>query len=192
MLSEARKHRNTEIVGRRALNWDAIGAVGELLGALAVFVTLVYLAIQIRQNTSAIQSAASQDVHENFAHWYAQTQSDPILLDVSIRGMADYSSISETERAQFIALFMTFTIHTQNAFYKWKEGSLAPELWRGWEYVSMNIFSTPGGKEFWNERSYLFADAFQKYVTEDIMTRPPHPKAKAWGAFSVAETQRRR
>ena len=63
---------------------------------------------------------------------------------------------------------------------------LAPELWRGWEYVSMNIFSTPGGKAFWSERSDLFADAFQKYVAEDIIPRQPHPQARAWGAFSVS------
>ena len=167
------------------MNWEALGALAELLGACAVFATLVYLAVQIRQNTSAIRSSASQDVHANFANWYAQTQSDPALLDISIRGMEDYGSLSQTERAQFIALFMTFTIHTQNAFYKWRDGSLAPELWKGWEYVSMNIFATPGGKTFWEERRYLFADAFQKYVSEEILTRSPHPDARAWGAFSV-------
>ena len=34
------------------MNWDAIGAIGEIIGALAVFLTLVYLATQIRQNTT--------------------------------------------------------------------------------------------------------------------------------------------
>ena len=40
------------------MNWEAIGAVGETVGALAVLVTLVYLAMQIRQNTKAVQAAA--------------------------------------------------------------------------------------------------------------------------------------
>jgi len=40
------------------MNWDAVGAVGEIVGALAVFLTLAYLAIQIRQNTRAVQSSA--------------------------------------------------------------------------------------------------------------------------------------
>jgi hypothetical protein len=38
------------------MNWDAIGAIGEIVGAIAVLATLIYLAIQIRQN-SAIQRA---------------------------------------------------------------------------------------------------------------------------------------
>ena len=40
------------------MNWDAIGAIGETVGALAVFLTLIYLAIQIRQNTKAVKAAA--------------------------------------------------------------------------------------------------------------------------------------
>ena len=40
------------------MNWGAIGAVGEIIGALAVFLTLVYLAIQIRQNTKSVQASA--------------------------------------------------------------------------------------------------------------------------------------
>ncbi len=38
------------------MNWEAIGAIGEIIGAMAVFLTLVYLALQIRQNTKAVQA----------------------------------------------------------------------------------------------------------------------------------------
>ena len=44
------------------MNWDAIGAVGEVLGALAVVLTLAYLAIQIRQNTAIAKMAAMQNI----------------------------------------------------------------------------------------------------------------------------------
>ena len=33
------------------MNWDALGAIGELAGATAVFASLVYLALQIRLRT---------------------------------------------------------------------------------------------------------------------------------------------
>jgi hypothetical protein len=32
----------------KGINWDAIGAVGEIVGAIAVLATLIYLVIQIR------------------------------------------------------------------------------------------------------------------------------------------------
>ena len=159
--------------------------VGELTAAVAVVLSLIFVGLEIRQSSATAQAAAAQAVHENFAAWYTAAQSDPVLLELSTKGMRDYSSLSETERAQFIAMFMAFCSHTQDAFFKWREGSLSPELFRGWEYLSMNFFSTPGGIAFWDERAYLFADAFQDYIVNDIMTREPHPKARPWGASDV-------
>lgn len=46
---------------------------------------------------------------------------------------------SEIEKAQFIAMFMAFSLHTQDAFFKRREGSLSQELFRSWEYVTMNV-----------------------------------------------------
>ncbi len=46
------------------MNWDAIGAIGEIVGALAVLATLIYLAVQIRQN-SDMQRAQT---HQQLAH----------------------------------------------------------------------------------------------------------------------------
>ncbi len=37
------------------MNWDALGAVAELLGAIAVFLTLAYLTVQVRQNSKALE-----------------------------------------------------------------------------------------------------------------------------------------
>ena len=37
------------------MNWEALGAIAELLGAVAVFFTLAYLALQVRQNANALR-----------------------------------------------------------------------------------------------------------------------------------------
>ena len=42
------------------MNWEALSALGEIAGAMAVIVTLVYLSVQIRQNTKASRVAAVQ------------------------------------------------------------------------------------------------------------------------------------
>lgn len=86
------------------MNRDAIGATGEVLGAVAALVTLIYLAAQIKQNTLALESSAVQAAHENIANCYSSTQSDPKLLEISTEGMREYSSLSEIEKSQFIAM----------------------------------------------------------------------------------------
>jgi len=177
--------------GRKPVwNLDTVHKLSELLAALAVVVSLVFVGLEVRQNTTAVQSSAAQSVHDNFATWYSSIQGDGELLEITTRGMQNYGSLNSTEKGQFIAVFMSFSSHTQNAFYKWKEGSLTPELWRAWELVSMNFFSTPGGKAFWSERGYMFADAFQDYIGLDLMARKPHEKAKPWGAFELSNADR--
>lgn len=156
--------------------------IAEIIGAIAVVVSLIFVGLQISQNTAATRASASQAVHSAFADWYQSVQSDPALLSLSTRGMQDYDALSPTEKSQFIALFMSFSLDTQDAFYKWRDGSLDPELWRTWELVSMNLYSTPGGKAFWQERSYLFAQSYRDFIQNDLMLREAHPNARPWGA----------
>ncbi len=44
------------------MNWDAIGAIGEVVGAVGVIVSLLYLALQIRQNSNVVRSATRQAI----------------------------------------------------------------------------------------------------------------------------------
>lgn len=161
--------------------------LGQVIGALAVVVSLFYVASQIRQNTNAVRSATAQTVHEHFANWYHLIAADAELAQIAANGLRDYSSLSEQERVRFIATLMSFLSYSQNAFLKWREGLLRPALWLGWEQVMMNLFGAPGGKALWKERSYLFGEEFRSYIENDLMIRPPHPDAKPLGAFTIGQ-----
>ena len=161
--------------------------IGQVIGAIAVVISLIYVALQIRQNTNAVRSATAQSVHEHFANWYHLIAADAELSRIAANGLRDYQSLSENERTRFIAAFMSFLSYSQNAFLKWRQGLLAPSLWLGWEQVMMNLFGAPGGKAFWKERRYMFGDEFRRYIEDDLIKREPHPDAKPLGAFSLGE-----
>ncbi len=162
-----------------------VGSIGELVGAIATVATLVYLAIQIRSNTLALRSTAAHSVHESFATWYRMLAGDAGLSELMAKGLRDYSVLSETERARFVSTSMAFLLCTQDAFIKWREGTLAPDLWSGWELVTMNLVKAPGGEVFWQERSYMFGAAFRDHIENVVMKRDPHPDAKPLGAFPI-------
>ena len=162
--------------------------LGQVIGAIAVVVSLFYVAHQIRQNTNAVRSATAQTVHEHFAKWYHLVAADDELAQIVAKGLRDYGSLSEKERVRFVATFMAFLSYTQNAFLKWREGLLASPLWMGWELVIMNLVCAPGGKAFWKERGYMFGGEFRRYVESDLMKREPHPDAKPMGAFPIGQS----
>lgn len=167
------------------MNLTDLANLGQIVAAVGVVISLFYVGYQIRQNTSAVRSAAAQTVHEHFARWYQLVADDAELARITAGGLRDYSSLNEQERTRFIAAFMAFLSYSQNAFLKWREGSLEPQLWLGWEQVMMNLFGAPGGKSFWEERSYMFGEKFRRYIETDLMQRTPHPDARPLGAFNI-------
>ena len=48
------------------MDWEAIGAVGEVCGAIAVVITLVYMSRQLRENTNSIKL---QSIESTFKEW---------------------------------------------------------------------------------------------------------------------------
>ena len=49
------------------MNWEAVGAIGEIIGAVAVVVSILYLAAQISSNTRAIRSDAGFEATHSWA-----------------------------------------------------------------------------------------------------------------------------
>jgi hypothetical protein len=162
-----------------------IASIAEIAGAVAVVISLIYVGLQVRQNTAAVQSATAQAVHDNYAAWYINLSNDPSLNDLVIKGLRDYSVLDQTEKARFIDTFMAFSSYCQNAFYQWKQGALSPQLWLGWESLIMNLVGTPGGKDFWKERGYTFGSEYRDYIADVIMKKAPHPEARPLGAFKL-------
>jgi hypothetical protein len=88
------------------MNLNDLANLGQIIGALAVVISLFYVAHQIRQNTNAVRSATAQAVHEHFAQWYHLVAADDDLSQIVAKGLRDYGSLSEKERVRFIATYI--------------------------------------------------------------------------------------
>ena len=78
------------------MNWDAIGAFGEILGAVAVLLTLIYLATQIRQTNDISRFDTTQDIMNSFDNLNGMVVSDPSLREV----LHKTSELTESENEQ--------------------------------------------------------------------------------------------
>jgi hypothetical protein len=168
---------------------EQIFYVSQLVAALGVVASLIFVGFQVRDNVRAVRSATAQAVHNSYSAWYLALAGNENALATSTKGMVDFESLTPTEKAQFVGTYMAFLSNGQNAFHQWHEGHLAHELWLCWEVLLMNLVNTPGGAAFWRERSYIFGPGFQAEVKK-IMGRQPHPGAKAWGVVPLSVTHR--
>ena len=62
------------------MNWEAFGAIGEVVGAIGVILTLGFLALQIRQNTKGLVAETEMQMNFKLADWFSRIGSDPELM----------------------------------------------------------------------------------------------------------------
>jgi hypothetical protein len=83
------------------LNWEALGAIAELLGAIGVIVTLIYLSVQIRQNNNHLGGAATTAVFEYQRTLTEMLSADTELYKIALRGNEDLASLDSWEQQRF-------------------------------------------------------------------------------------------
>ena len=128
-------------------NWEAVGAIGEILGAIAVFVSLVYLAIQTRQNTRALRSAAFQQVRDSFADISMAMAQDPALAMLFGRA-AKNEELSEVEVAQLNLVYTTLVRKGESAYFQSSDGTLQKESWLAIRNTLINALSSQRGADW--------------------------------------------
>ena len=98
------------------MNWEAIGAVGEILGAASVVATLFYVAVQVRHATSVARSAARQAISQmNVDSWAASL--DPQVLSRAANKEIAGEEMTAEERAVFMRWIFMRMRFVENAHY---------------------------------------------------------------------------
>ncbi|MBT8057979.1 MAG: hypothetical protein KJO33_00205 [Gammaproteobacteria bacterium] len=141
------------------MNWDAIAAVGEMLGALAVLVTLLYLAVQIKQNTSAVATATYESTMTGFNDINVVVAGNPALSSLIDRGCQNADSLNAEEAVQFNFLLRCYANQWWKLFKLYERGSLPGHEWRIFAREAAQFLDQPGCKPFCAQNA-LFADLY--------------------------------
>ena len=156
------------------MNWEAIGAVAELLGALGVIASLIYLATQIRQNTRSSRETAWHSVLSDLQQFRSLIAQDPEVARVYREGLQDLKSLNDDDRWRFGALMQSLYSVWETAFRTRTEGLYQSQLddlaW---------IAGRPGAREWWSKGKRLYSPEFQRFMDENLerFGRPPEPPA---------------
>jgi hypothetical protein len=141
------------------VNWEAIAAIGEMLGASAVFVTLVYLALQIRQNTAAVATATYESTMTGFNDINIVVASKPALASLLDRGCQDPDSLKAEEVVQFNFLLRCYANQWWKLYKLHTRGSLSAGEWAIFAREAAQFLDQPGCRPF-RAQNALFADLY--------------------------------
>src|SRR5262249_19785277 len=97
-----------------AVNWEAIGAIGQVVGALAVVISLIYVAREIKSNARASRLAGM----EAGSRWLGQFVEHPHLRELYYRGIQDFDSLKGADLLGFSALLNQLFRISSEAYYQ--------------------------------------------------------------------------
>jgi hypothetical protein len=126
-----------------------------------VVISVLYLAIQIRQNTRSVRASTYQAFSESFRDFRNLLLGDERLGALWGRGLRSRSELSPSERGQFDALLMNFLRGVEVSFYQETNGLLDAAFYDGWLDEALTIWRQPGPLEWWLENARFFNPEFR-------------------------------
>jgi hypothetical protein len=154
------------------MNWDAVGAVGELVGAVAVIATLIYLAIQVKDSARAARSAAVTDATNAMQQFYSGLGNNPQTSELFLRGMANPESMAQESQFQFLMLLHSAFLAFQRSFFLAQEGTLDVGLRDSIGTSILTVNRMPGMRFYWRQRKSYFQPEFIEWV-ESLLAQDP-------------------
>ena len=149
------------------MNWDAIGAIAEILGALAVVFSLVYLARQIKLSSKIEQAAAERSVMSAYSDVQAQVAGTPENAKIFLSGLLDSSKLTDAERVTFTTFCTALITHNLMLMEMHEKNLVKDDLLTSSDAAVVSLLKSPGARKWWDE----FGSGFPTHQYDRIETR---------------------
>jgi len=155
------------------MNWDAIGAISETLGAAGVIASLIYLASQLRSNAVASAVEAKLTTTRFLTEFNRDLIKDPELYELWERGAKDLGSLERAEFVRFSNLNLNAFWFFSAGHYQKRVGTLDDDDFHEMESIMRFWCSRAGVREWWKQYGHdRYNPAFAAYVDHEFI--PEH------------------
>ena len=154
------------------MNWDAIGAIGEIIGALAVVISLLYLATQIRQNSRIVKGTAVHGITQTIQ---AELKWSSDIAQTIITAIEHPDSLSKVEAFQLGEWTAAAMMARQNEYIQYTQNLIDADNWHGSRGILTNMMSIPWMADWWSHYDKsVFIEDFIRLVEEVLSEKKPY------------------
>ena len=144
---------------------NALAAWGEFLGGIAVVVSLVYLAGEVRQNSRLMQISTTVSFGASDIELGKLPIEDPEVWRILEDGYEGSEAFSRAEDIRFRAFLDLLMRVFQRNYFLAQDGAMKPAIWKADVRGNLWILRQPGPRAWWSASSHSFSDEFVEFVT---------------------------
>ena len=148
---------------------DKVKLTVEIGSALAVLLGLVFVGLELRQNTAAVEAATFQSLTDASSNYLLTVAGDPELSRLLMRAEGDLSGLDEVEASRLFLVNRSYWVRMQNVFSQWRRGTLSDDDWELYREVicgsrGSGIDANRAVRETFAQHAPLLSPNFREYV----------------------------
>ena len=142
--------------------------ISQMVAAVFLVLSVIYLALQVRQNTHAMRLSNFQAVSASWANILNMLTKNEEVADIYRRGVVAYDALNEIEQLRFRTLGMQILRTFNENFEQQHEGAVRKVRQEASQRAHLDVMQTPGMQAVWSSRRHWFPDDFQVYMDNVI------------------------
>lgn len=166
------------------MNWEMLAAIGQLAAVCVGIPSLIYLAVQIREQTKERRLSAVNALTVQWGDLTCALHESAEFSTIYLRGLQSFDDLDSISKVRFSAFFNRFLKNFQAMYFAHQDGILAKQLWGEIERTMTDLLGYPGLQQWWKTRRHWHTEEFAR-VVDVIIAKGEKPKA--YSTYDLSE-----
>jgi uncharacterized membrane protein len=140
----------------------------QIFAGIAVVGSLIYVGLQVKQNTQTLQIIAQRDSSTEYISYQRMLIQDEELLELVMRSETDPDSLNELEKRRAWGAVDIMIEMSASEFYRFRRGVLPAYAWESIERVLHDLMAMQVYQEYWDARKHSYPEEYQSFVNQVI------------------------
>lgn len=142
------------------------GSIADLIGAVGVIVSLIFVGLQLQQSNRLARNAARQQQIAAMGRISEVISGDAGLSDILTRAVAG-RELSAAEEARLVAYITHMERIQEGLYWQYQDGQVDPELWEAHRRMTRAAQNLPFVRTVWAARKHYFSKRFQEFRDQE-------------------------
>ena len=166
------------------MNWEMLSAIGQVVAAIGVILSLIYVAVQIREQNKERRRTGINILTAQWSELVKSAQESREFAVLFLQGVRSFTGLDAPDKLRFTAFFTRYTRNCEGMFIYYRDGALEKALWEEVERTMCDYFAYRGVRDWWETRKHWLTDEFRA-VVEAIIAK--NPEQKLYAAYNLDE-----
>jgi hypothetical protein len=161
---------------------ETLNTYGQLIANIAVVVTLIFVAVQLRLSVKMMRHQAMTNHAEKFQSISRMMVEADGVAELWVKGRAGMHDLTDGERARYVNLYCYMLRAIEELHLQHRAGLVDQTFWDSSIQILRDAHPLAGPQEVWALRRHIFTPAFQAFVEDYVRPDAARPLYHAPGA----------